>query len=311
MPRPLDEDLRWRIVWLRVFLGSVTKVSELLCISEHSVLRITKQYNDNGCVKHLKIGCPLDSVSFHQDEELVLTEAILEHPEKDLSEIARDVFGVMGNNYALSTIHTYLKRNGVTRKKLKMIALQQNEGLRVEFIANVSQLEPNDRRVCRNKGYSLRGYRAEVRRIRCKWSSRLTAIPVICTRGFLELSIHRGTTNRERFLEFVQNSLAPNLLPFHGINPRSLVVIMDNAAIHHCHEVLDAIYATGAVVLFLSPYSPDLMPCEIMFSKAKAWLRSNDTIWQTCHDPETMLLETFMQISDEDILQFIRHCEYV
>ena len=32
---------------------------------------------------------------------------------------------------------------------------------------------------------------------------------------------------------------------------------VDNAAIHHTQEAVDAIHATGAMVIFLPPYSPD------------------------------------------------------
>lgn len=71
----------------------------------------------------------------------------------------------------------------------------------------------------------MRGYRAEVKRFRGNWSPRLTAIPIVCTDGFLDIAIHRGTTDRFAFLDFVQNHLAPNLLPFNGTNPRSVVIM--------------------------------------------------------------------------------------
>ena len=37
---------------------------------------------------------------------------------------------------------------------------------------------------------------------------------------------------------------------------------IDNAAIHHTQEVVDALNETGALILFLPPYSPDFIPCE-------------------------------------------------
>ena len=42
---------------------------------------------------------------------------------------------------------------------------------------------------------------------------------------------------------------------------------VDNAAIHHTQEAVDAIHATGAIVIFLPPYSPDFMPLEELFEK--------------------------------------------
>lgn len=51
---------------------------------------------------------------------------------------------------------------------------------------------------------------------------------------------------------------------------------VDNAAIHHTQEVVDAIHATGAMVIFLPPYSPDFMPLEELFAQVKNWIREND-----------------------------------
>ena len=47
----------------------------------------------------------------------------------------------------------------------------------------------------------------------------------------------------------------------------SSVVILGNASIHHVKRVVHLIEETGAMVLFLPPYSPDIMPIEESFSK--------------------------------------------
>ena len=77
----------------------------------------------------------------------------------------------------------------------------------------------------RQCGYSFRGYRAEVHRQLSNWNPRIKAIPIICTKGLIEIGIHRGITNGDVFLQFVNERLVLNLLPFDGVNPR-LVVIM-------------------------------------------------------------------------------------
>ena len=41
--------------------------------------------------------------------------------------------------------------------------------------------------------------------------------------GLIEIGIHRGTTNGDVFLQFINDKLVPNLLPFNGVNPRSVV----------------------------------------------------------------------------------------
>ena len=73
---------------------------------------------------------------------------------------------------------------------------------------------------------------------------------------------------------------------------------------------MQEINASGALIIYLPPYSPDLMPCEGMFAQAKGWIRENDIVWQSCVRLETMVLQSFMQISDEDVLNYIYHSEY-
>ena len=64
--------------------------------------------------------------------------------------------------------------------------------------------------------------------------------------------------------------------------------------------MIDAINATGAIVLFLPPYSPrDFMPCEELFAQVKSWIRENDVAWQFCMDPKLMVEEAFLQVTDD------------
>lgn len=48
---------------------------------------------------------------------------------------------------------------------------------------------------------------------------------------------------------------------------------MDNAKIHMYEELQDLVHATGALVFFLLPYSPDLNPIEVGVSLLKRWIQ--------------------------------------
>ena len=48
---------------------------------------------------------------------------------------------------------------------------------------------------------------------------------------------------------------------------------MDNLSSHKVEGVIEPIIAAGATVRYLPPYSPDLNPIELMWSKLKACLR--------------------------------------
>ena len=75
-----------------------------------------------------------------------------------------------------------------------------------------------------------------------------------------------GAINREKFKEYLRDYLAFSLRP-------GDVVIMDNLPCHKVMGVAELIEAAGAFILYLPPYSPDLNPIEMMWSKIKAYLR--------------------------------------
>lgn len=51
------------------------------------------------------------------------------------------------------------------------------------------------------------------------------------------------------------------------------IVVMDNLRCHKTHEIEKELAKAGVRTLFLPPYSPDLNPIEMMWSKIKALLR--------------------------------------
>jgi transposase len=86
-----------------------------------------------------------------------------------------------------------------------------------------------------------------------------------------------GAMNREWFERYVNTQLVPTLR-------RGDVVILDNLSSHKSPRAADALREIGAWVLFLPPYSPDLNPIEMAFSKLKALIRkaaarTYDELW--------------------------------
>lgn len=75
-----------------------------------------------------------------------------------------------------------------------------------------------------------------------------------------------GAVNGDLFVAYVRQVLAPTLRP-------GDIVILDNLSAHKRAEVRQVIEAAGAVLRYLPPYSPDLNPIELAFSKLKALLR--------------------------------------
>jgi len=75
-----------------------------------------------------------------------------------------------------------------------------------------------------------------------------------------------GAINGELFLAYVKQILLPTL-------QAGDIVVFDNLSSHKVPGVKEAIESVGAKVLLLPPYSPDLNPIEMVFSKLKTLLR--------------------------------------
>ena len=75
-----------------------------------------------------------------------------------------------------------------------------------------------------------------------------------------------GATDAEIFEAYVEHFLAPSL-------KEDQVVVLDQLGAHRTQRVRELVEATGAELLFLPAYSPDLNPIEEAFSKIKAILR--------------------------------------
>ncbi len=91
-----------------------------------------------------------------------------------------------------------------------------------------------------------------------------------------------GAINGELFLAYVEQVLVPTLKP-------GDVVIMDNLRVHKMAGVREAIELAGAKLLFIPPYSPDLNPIELAFSKLEALLRAKairtvEALWTALGD---------------------------
>lgn len=78
-----------------------------------------------------------------------------------------------------------------------------------------------------------------------------------------DVYLSEGTVDDTKFASFIEQSL---LLIFNFVNQLSV----DNASIHHVDKISHLIkQQAGARLFFLPPYSPDLNPCEGVFSQIK------------------------------------------
>ena len=110
-----------------------------------------------------------------------------------------------------------------------------------------------------------------------------------------------GAVNGEVFLAYVRRVLVPIL-------KKGDIVIMDNLGSHKIQGIREAIRAAGATLLFVPPYSPDLNPIEMAFSKIKSILRKKahrtvEALW-------TELGQIAKCFSPRECRNYLRHAGY-
>jgi transposase len=103
------------------------------------------------------------------------------------------------------------------------------------------------------------------------------------------------------FRAYVEQFLVPTLKP-------GDIVVLDNLSSHKVSGVREAVEARGASLLYLPPYSPDLNPIELAFSKLKRLLRdaaerSVEALCQTIG----RLLDRF---TPAECANYMRHCGF-
>ena len=121
-------------------------------------------------------------------------------------------------------------------------------------------------KMTRLRGRSRRGQRLVADAPFGHWKTQ-TFIAGLRCEGLIAPWVLDGAMNREAFDVYVETQLAPTLA-------QGDVVILDNLSAHKSRRAAQALEARGAWFLFLPPYSPDLNPIEMAFSKLKAHLRA-------------------------------------
>jgi transposase len=152
----------------------------------------------------------------------------------------------------------------------------------------------------RLRGRAPRGQRLVEKVPHSHWKTT-TVIGALDRKGIRCSMALDGPVNRNAFEAFVQQILCPALKP-------GDIVVMDNLSSHKGNRVKELIETSGARLLYLPPYSPDLSPIEPAFSKFKQLVRSAahrimDILWK---DLQRML----DQVSSSDAGGFFEHCGY-
>lgn len=129
-----------------------------------------------------------------------------------------------------------------------------------------------------------------------------TMIGAMASDGVRAMMTIEGATDTEVFDAFVEQVLVPELR-------EGDIVVLDNLGAHKPTRIRARIEAAGARMLFLPPYSPDLNPIELCWSKLKALLKSAAA--RTHEALDHAIAAALKRISVEDCRAWIRHCGYL
>jgi len=132
-------------------------------------------------------------------------------------------------------------------------------------------------KMTRLRGRALQGQRLKARAPFGHWKTQTFIAGLRCDGLTAPWIIDRPMT-KEIFETYVETQLAPTLAT-------GDVVILDNLPSHKSEKARAILKDRGAWFLFLPPYSPDLNPIEMAFSKLKAHLRrigarTIDDLWR-------------------------------
>jgi DDE superfamily endonuclease len=298
----------------RGLLDPIIEMARDLILTRASTRTLRRWYNhflkhgelpaETRKASHIRITCQL---LWTNDDTISLQQIVDDHSYYYLDEIHMAMLGMTGKKFSCSLLWSRLtdKKSGLnySLQVVTRIAGQRDEDEWRQYTMAISTfaLHPSmllfldetakyRNSAQRHRHWSLRNCTPIVSELFCGSHGKQYSMLASCDwNGFVISSCQDvlreedGTADQEKFTDWVETKLVPVLGSYEQCEPRSLV-ILDNASIHHSDEIVALIESTGAKVMYLPPYSPDLNPNELMFGEYKAALkRHHNKHWADAH----------------------------
>ena len=133
-----------------------------------------------------------------------------------------------------------------------------------------------------------------------RWAT-LTFVGALGAGGLVARRVLDGPVNGAKFLAYVREVLVPALRP-------GVTVVLDNLRSHKVAGVREAVEGAGCRLRYLPPYSPDLNPIGMAFSKLKGLLRR--AAERTAEGLRAAIERLAGEVTPEDAQAYIRHAGY-
>jgi transposase len=155
-------------------------------------------------------------------------------------------------------------------------------------------------KMARLRGWASEGERCHAAIPHGHWKT-ITFVGGLTLSGFIAPMLLDGPMDGECFRAWVEQMLAPVLKP-------GDIVVMDNLPAHKVAGVREPINKTGARLLYLPPYSPDLNPIENAFAKLKAIVRAAAA--RTFDALEVAAAQAITRLQPIECTNFFAHAGY-
>ncbi|MBI5113885.1 MAG: IS630 family transposase [Rhodovulum sp.] len=313
MAKPLSSDLRERLI--EAVAGGMSRraAADRFGIAASTAVKWVRRWRDTGSKAPRPQGGDKrsDRIEAHADEVLGLVAATR---DVTLAEIASHLERRHGERFAQSVIWRLLDRHAMTRSKKTAHASEQDRpdvaARRQAWRATQAELDPQrlvfidetgaSTKMARRCGRSRRGTRCLAAIPHGHWKTT-TFVGGLRLGGMTAPMVLDGPMDGPAFLLWIEQMLAPALAP-------GDIVVMDNLPAHKPGAVRTAIEATGASLRYLPPYSPDLNPIEMAFSKFKALLKKAAA--RTIEDLWTAIAQALPQLTPSDCANYFTAAGY-
>ena len=258
---------------------STAQIALFLKVSQRTVQLWIKQgpEQDNG--KPLTIG--------RRTLSPIQEEGVLEFVEGNPGIFLQDVIDMVSQRYAVTisrnSVSALLKRNAITRKRGTRVNLKYNSQLGEVFLNEIRPLYSttsfasiDEMSVMLNLaptyGYAKRGQRAVIRQPSRRTVSYMITLCVSPT-GIVFWDLRDGSVTAQTFCKVLQ-----------GL-PNGLILMLDNARVHHATKCLSSkglptvaeLAASKSISLkFIPAYAPHLNPVEYTFNTVRNLLRQKE-----------------------------------
>ena len=229
-------------------------IAAKLNTDKFTVHRTMQMYATTGTVAKLPYPKERATKKLTDPPELFILNIVVERPGITLREIQEDLLYTLLIEVDVSNICRLLQQSGFTRQRLQISALQV---LRQCYMEEVSIYNPGmfifQMRLVQIGEIPLENMvtvyvssKPLVNHQLLFRGCQLSGLAFISVNGLLDVRIVQETTNGETFYSFIEECLLPQLMPFNGSNPYS-VVIMDNCSICEIAQIIEEV---GAIVHF-------------------------------------------------------------